>query len=171
MPLVRPFEGKAPVLGEGVWLAEGAMVIGDVVLGAESSVWFHAVVRGDVHFVRIGARVNVQDLTVVHVTGDRHPCVIEDDVIIGHRAVVHGCTVRRRALIGIGSVILDGAEIGEDAMVAGGAVVSPGTRIPPGMVAMGVPARPVRPVTDAEKAFNAWSVGHYVELARRYQAG
>lgn len=153
----------------GVFVAEGAHVIGDVVLGAESSVWFNCVVRGDVHRIRIGARTNVQDLTMCHVSSGTHPLTIGADVTIGHRAVVHGCTIGDRVLVGMGAIVLDGAVIEDDVLLGAGSLVTPGTRIPSGTLALGQPAKPKRPLTDEERASLAASAAHYVRVARSYQ--
>jgi carbonic anhydrase/acetyltransferase-like protein (isoleucine patch superfamily) len=145
------------------------VLIGDVVIGSDSSVWFGAVLRGDVHHIRVGARTNLQDLAVVHVTAGRYPAEIGDEVTVGHRAVVHGCRVADGALIGIGAVVLDGAEIGEEALVAAGAVVTPGTQIPPGAVALGIPARVTRQLSAAERHQQRERARAYVETARAYR--
>jgi carbonic anhydrase/acetyltransferase-like protein (isoleucine patch superfamily) len=128
-------------------------------------------VRGDVHSIRIGARSNIQDLTVIHVSGGSHPTVIGEDVTVGHRVVLHGCTVHDRSLIGIGSIVLDGAEIGPEAMVGAGALVPPGMRVPPRTLVLGTPARVARPLRDDEVAGLLESARHYVEYAGRYRRG
>jgi len=145
-PRIVAFEGHVPVFAEDVFVADTARVIGRVTLGRGSSVWYGAVLRGDVHTITVGARVNVQDGTIVHVTAGRHATVIEDDVTIGHRAVIHGCHLGARALIGMGAVILDGAVIGADSVIGAGSVVSPRTVIPEGVLALGAPAKVVRPL-------------------------
>lgn len=170
MPLVEPFRGRTPRLHPTVLVMDGAAVIGDVEIGEGSSVWPGAVVRGDVHHVRVGARTNLQDGVVVHVTTDRHPTVIGDDVTVGHKAVLHGCTVKERCLVGIGAVVLDGAVVGPDAMVGAGALVTPGTVVPPGVLVLGSPAKVRRELTDEEKAGLRESAAHYVELAAQYRA-
>jgi len=170
MPIVASFGGASPRLHGSVLLMEGSTVIGDVEIGEGSSLWPGAVVRGDVHSIRIGARTNLQDRAVVHVTTDTHPTVIGDDVTVGHGAVLHGCTVRERCLIGIGAVVLDGAVVGPDALVAAGALVPPGAVVPPGSLAMGSPARVARQLTDRERAHLLESAAHYVELSDRYRA-
>jgi carbonic anhydrase/acetyltransferase-like protein (isoleucine patch superfamily) len=170
MDAVAPFRGISPRLHPSVLVMEGGRVIGDVEIGEGSSIWPGTVVRGDVHHVRIGARTNLQDGVVVHVTTDRHATLIGDDVTVGHRAVLHGCTVKERCLIGIGAVVLDGAVVGPDAMVGAGALVTPGTVVPPGTLALGAPARVHRPLTDEEKASLREHAAHYVELAARYRA-
>ncbi len=170
MKPVAPFRGIAPRLHASVLVMEGGRVIGDVEIGEGSSIWPGAVVRGDVHHVRIGARTNLQDGVVVHVTTDRHPTIIGDDVTVGHAAVLHGCTVKERCLVGIGAIVLDGAVVGPDAMVGAGALVTPGTVVPPGTLVLGSPARVRRPLTDEEKEGLRESAAHYVELAARYRA-
>jgi carbonic anhydrase/acetyltransferase-like protein (isoleucine patch superfamily) len=170
MDPVAPFRGISPRLHPSVLVMEGGRVIGDVEIGEGSSIWPGAVVRGDVYHVRIGARTNLQDGVVVHVTTDTHATLIGDDVTVGHRAVLHGFTVKERCLIGIGAIVLDGAVVGPDAMVGAGALVTPGTVIPPGTLALGAPARVRRPLTDEEKTGLRESAAHYVELAARYRA-
>jgi len=169
-PRFVAYEGVTPTLGQQVFVADTARVIGDVHLGDDTSVWYGTVVRGDVFHIRVGARVSLQDGTVVHVTTDRYATTIGDDVTVGHRAVLHGCTVGDGALIGMNAVVMDEAVIGPGAMVAAGALVTPGTVIPPGMVAMGSPARPVRPLRDVEREFLTYSARHYVDIAATYLA-
>jgi carbonic anhydrase/acetyltransferase-like protein (isoleucine patch superfamily) len=168
--MIRPFETAWPRLEGASFVADTAVVIGDVALGRDTSVWFGCLVRGDVHRITIGAETNIQDLTVVHVTGGRHATAIGDRVTVGHRAILHGCTIHDRCLIGMGAIVLDGAEVGPGAIVAAGALVPPGASIPPGMLAMGSPARVVRAVTAAEDASIDESAATYVALARRYAA-
>jgi carbonic anhydrase/acetyltransferase-like protein (isoleucine patch superfamily) len=144
-------------------------VIGDVEIGEDSSVWFGSVVRGDVHHIRIGARTNLQDHCVVHVTRGLFPTVIGDEVTVGHRGTVHGCTVGDGALIGIGASVLDGAVIGEEALVAAGAVVPPGTQVPPRTLVRGIPARPVRELGADEIATQRRRALEYVQTARHYR--
>ena len=167
-PIIRSFEGKQPSIASSAWIAPGAAVMGDVEIGEDSSLWYGAVVRGDVHRIRIGARTNIQDQATVHVTRDRFPTLIGDEVTVGHRAVVHGCTVGSRALIGIGAIVLDGAEVGEGAWVAAGAVVTPGTRIPPGCLAVGVPAQVVRELSTEERDLQTQRTLAYVETAKQH---
>jgi carbonic anhydrase/acetyltransferase-like protein (isoleucine patch superfamily) len=169
MALIRPYGGKAPRVDAGAFVAESAIAIGDVEIGPGSSVWFGAIVRGDVNFVRIGARTNIQDQTVVHVSSGTHPTVIGDDVTVGHRAVLHGCTIHDRCLVGIGAIVMDGAVVGPDAMVAAGALVPPGAVVPPGTLAMGSPARPKRELTPEEKAFLPRSAANYARYAAQYR--
>ena len=130
MGLVQEFAGKAPRLGARVYLAETAAVIGDVVLGDDVSVWYNSVVRGDCHYIRIGARSNIQDNCAIHVTEGTYPTILEEEVTLGHGAIVHGAVVRKGALIGIRATVLDGAEVGESAFVGAGALVTPRTVVP-----------------------------------------
>jgi len=168
-PLIGAHRGRTPRLDPTCWVAPGCVVIGDVGIGADSSIWYGTVVRGDVHRIRIGRRSNVQDGSTIHVTRDRHPVTIGDEVTIGHRAVVHGCTVGDGSLIGIGAVVLDGAEIGEDALVGAGATVTPGSVIESGLLAVGTPARSVRRLADDEiRAQRERTLG-YVALAREHR--
>ena len=166
--MIRPFGDIRPRIDGSAFVADTAVVIGDVALGRDTSVWFGCLVRGDVHRIAIGAETNIQDLTVVHVTGGLHATAIGDRVTVGHRAILHGCTVQDRCLIGMGAIILDGAVVETGAMVAAGALVPPGARIPAGMLAMGSPAKVVRAVTAEEDASTDDSAAQYVALARRY---
>jgi carbonic anhydrase/acetyltransferase-like protein (isoleucine patch superfamily) len=168
--LLREFNGKQPRLGQGVFVADDVSIIGDVEIGNDVSLWFGTVLRGDIHFIRIGSRTNIQDNCVLHVTGGAHPTIVAEEVTVGHAAVVHGCTVHRGALIGMGSRVLDGAVVGERALVAAGAVVSEGFRVPPRTLVAGVPAKVKRDLTDAELARLEMSWKHYVELKDRYLA-
>jgi carbonic anhydrase/acetyltransferase-like protein (isoleucine patch superfamily) len=168
--LIRPFAGVWPRIDPQAWIAPGAVVVGDVEIGRDSSVWYASVVRGDVHAVRIGARSNVQDGCILHVTRERFPCVIGDEVTVGHRAVVHGCRVGDGALVGIGAIVLDGAVVGEGALIGAGAVVTPGARIPERWVALGVPAKPVRELAQDELASQRARALAYVETAREHRA-
>jgi len=170
MATIRPYAGVAPRLHESAFVAEGALVVGDVEVGERSSIWFGSVVRGDVNAIRIGARTNIQDLSVVHVTSHTHPTAIGDDVTVGHRVTLHGCTVKDRCLIGIGAVVMDGAVVGPDAMVGAGALVPPGMVVPPGTLALGSPARVKRELSPEEIAFFRRSAENYAGYAERYRA-
>lgn len=169
MATIRPYGGKSPRLHPSAFVAEGAVVVGDVEIGERSSIWFGTVVRGDVHQIRIGARTNVQDLSVIHVTSGTHPTALGDDVTVGHRATLHGCTVKDRCLIGIGSIVMDGAVVGPDSMVAAGALVPPGMVVPPGTLAVGSPARVKRPLTPEEIARLPGQAESYAARAERYR--
>lgn len=166
--LLLPHEGRWPRPDPEAWIAPGATLVGDVELGAGASVWYGCVLRGDVHHVRVGARTNVQDGCVLHVTRDRFPTEVGEEATLGHRAVVHGCRVGDGALVGIGAVVLDGAEIGEGALVGAGAVVTPGTRVPPRSLVLGTPARVVRELEDAERTSQRERALRYVETAREH---
>ncbi|HEX6201906.1 MAG TPA: gamma carbonic anhydrase family protein [Thermoanaerobaculia bacterium] len=168
MPLL-PYQDREPRLGARVFVAPGAVVVGDVVLGDDVSVWFGAVLRGDVNWIRIGAGTNVQDGTIVHVTHERHPTVLGQGVVVGHQAVLHGCVIEDGALVGIGARVLDGAVVEAGAKVGAGAVVTPGHRVPAGHLALGIPARPVRPLDDDEKAEIEAIRDRYVALKERYR--
>jgi gamma-carbonic anhydrase len=168
--VVRSYAGKHPRIGNRVFLAETCALIGDVVVGDDSSVWYSTVLRGDVMSIRIGARTSMQDGTVVHVTSERFSTTVGDDCTIGHGVILHGCTVEDACLIGMGAKILDGARIGRGSLVGAGALVTPGTDIPPGSLVLGMPARVVRPVNPKEQAQIEFGAAHYVELARRYLA-
>ena len=153
------------------FVAENASITGDVTLGAGASVWFGCVLRGDDAPIRIGAETNIQDLTMCHVTSGSFPLTIGADVTIGHHAVVHGCTVGDRVLVGMGAVVLDGAVIEDDVLLGAGSLVTPGARIPSGVLALGSPAKPKRDLTDEERASLASSAAHYVRVARSYRPG
>ena len=168
--MIGPYLAFSPRIAPSAWIAPSADVIGDVEIGPDSSIWYACVVRGDVFPIRIGARTNVQDHCVLHVTHERCATVLGDDVTIGHRVVLHGCTVESGALVGIGAVVLDQAVIGEGALVGAGALLTPGTRVPPGMVVMGAPAKVIREVTDAERAWMRESARNYVEYAKNHAA-
>jgi len=166
--IVRAYEGKKPRLGDRVFVAENAALIGDVEVGNDCSIWYGTTVRGDVNFIRIGSRTNVQDNCTIHVNHDRWSTVIAEEVTIGHGAIVHGCTIKRGALIGMGSRVLDGAVIGESALVGAGALVPEGMEVPPRVLVIGVPARVKRPLTDEELAKLEESWKHYVAYKERY---
>ncbi|HEX5070716.1 MAG TPA: gamma carbonic anhydrase family protein [Vicinamibacterales bacterium] len=150
--MLRPYRGRLPIVDPAAFVDASAQVIGDVEIGADSSIWMNVVVRGDVNRIRIGRRSNVQDGSIVHVMHGIHPTSIGDDVTIGHGAVVHGCTIGDRVLIGMGAIVLNGAVVEPDSIVAAGSLVSEGTTIPSRSLAMGTPARVRRALTDAEVA-------------------
>lgn len=168
--MIHSFRGVHPQIHPTAFVAEGAQVIGDVQLGEESSIWFNAVVRGDMYYIRIGSRTNVQDNSVIHTRTGSHPTILEDEVTIGHSVTLHGCHVERGALIGIGSILLDDVRIGAQSLVAAGSLVSPGTVIPARSLVMGLPARVKRPLTDDEVAGLDGFWQNYVEYTRLYKA-
>jgi gamma-carbonic anhydrase len=150
--MLRPYRGRRPAVHPSAYVDETAQVIGDVTIGPECSIWMNVVVRGDVHWIRIGARTNIQDGTIVHVMRDTHPTTLGEEVTVGHGALVHGCTIHDRCLVGMGAIVLNGAEVGSDSIVAAGALVAEGTVIPPRSLVMGSPARVRRALTDVEAA-------------------
>lgn len=167
--MLLDFDGKTPRIGSRVYLAPTATVIGDVHLADDVSVWFGAVVRGDGgQRIRVGARSNIQDLVVVHVTGDGHGTVIGEDVTIGHRAIVHACTVEDRCLIGMGAIVLDGAVIGAESIVGAGAVVPQGVHVPPRSLVLGTPARVRRALDDDDVAHILSFTKAYLDSKARY---
>jgi carbonic anhydrase/acetyltransferase-like protein (isoleucine patch superfamily) len=166
--MILPYRGVWPRLAGDVVVMETAVVAGDVEMGAGSSVWFGAVVRGDVHHIRIGELTNVQDGCLLHVTTGTHPLIIGAGVTIGHGAILHGCTVEDGALIGMGAIVLDGARIGQEALIGAGALVTEGTHIPARTLAVGSPARPRRELTAEELSRLRHSALHYRDLARDY---
>ena len=167
---IYPYKSTLPLLGERVFLAPSADVIGEIELGDDVSFWFNTAARGDVNWIRIGRGSNVQDGSVLHVSHETHPLVIGEGVTIGHAAIVHGCTLRDRCLVGMGARVLDGAEIGEDAQVAAGAVVPPGMIVPPRTLVLGLPAKPVRELSDEAVAGNREIAARYQRLKDEYGA-
>ncbi|MCB0395593.1 MAG: gamma carbonic anhydrase family protein [Flavobacteriales bacterium] len=147
MALIKPVEGKKPQFGDNCYLAENATVVGDVIMGDDCSVWFNAVVRGDVHWIRMGNKVNVQDHAVIHCTYQKAPVTIGNNVSVGHRAIVHGCTIHDNVLIGMGAIVMDGVVVDSHSIIAAGAVVLEGTHVESGSVYAGVPARKVKEVS------------------------
>lgn len=169
-PIILPWRGTVPTLDESVFVAPGASVIGDVVIGAGSSVWFGCVVRGDVNEIRVGQRSNIQDGTVVHVTKGGNGTYIGDDVLIGHNCTIHACSLESGSFIGMGSTILDGVVVEGGAMVAAGALVTPNKRVKRGELWAGNPARKLRDLSDDEMAFFISQCAHYAATAAEYKA-
>lgn len=168
--MIRSFKGVGPTVDASAYIDESAQVIGDVVIGAESSVWMNVVIRGDVNHIRIGRRTNIQDLTMIHVMRETHPTVIGDEVTVGHSAVIHGTTIEDRVLIGMAAVLLNGVHVGHDSVVAAGTLVTEGTRIPPRSLVMGRPGKVKRPLTDDEVAEIRWYADNYVRYRLDYQS-
>jgi gamma-carbonic anhydrase len=168
--MVLKFQGKQPKIDPTAFVAGNAMVIGDVEIGAGANIWFQSVVRGDTNYIKIGSNCNIQDGCVLHVVKDRHPVILEEGVVLGHRVTAHGCRVGKGSLIGIGAIVLDGAEIGEESIIAAGSVVSPGTVIPPRTLAMGIPARVVRKLGDEDIRRIESMAAEYLELKEIYRA-
>jgi carbonic anhydrase/acetyltransferase-like protein (isoleucine patch superfamily) len=167
--MILPYGGKRPVIHPSAFVAPGADIVGRVRLAKWSSVWFGCVLRGDVNRIEIGEATNIQDGSVLHVD-DRSPCLVADHVHVGHHANLHGCVVERGAMLGIGAIVLSGSRVGAEAIVGAGSVVLEGTTIPPRMLAVGVPARLVRPVTTRDLVYIQRWVKKYVELAKRYRS-
>ena len=163
--MIRAYRGTRPAIAESAYVDDSAQVIGDVVVGDEASVWMAVVIRGDVNHIRLGARSNVQDGTVVHVMRETHPTLIGEDVTIGHGVILHGCTIEDRVLVGMGAVVLNGAVIGHDSIVAAGSLITEGTAIPARSLVMGSPAAVRRALTDEEVA----SIGRYAANYVRYR--
>ena len=166
--MIRNFNGIEPRIGTGCFIAETAVVVGDVTIGENSSVWFGAVVRGDEHFIRIGANTNIQDNVVCHVTGGSHPLRIGDYVTVGHNAVVHGCTIGDHCVIEMGAVVMDGATVGEGSIVAAGTVVTEGSSILPRTLVAGIPARQKKELGSLDLARIDGFAQSYLELKRLY---
>jgi carbonic anhydrase/acetyltransferase-like protein (isoleucine patch superfamily) len=167
--MIKPFHNLHPKIHESVYIAETAVVIGDVEIGAESSVWHGSVLRGDVNYIRIGARVNVQDASVIHVSSKTHPTVLEDEITLGHRVTLHGCYVETGCLVGIGAIVMDGARISAGSLIAAGSLVTPGTLVPPRSLVTGSPARVRRELADEEVRDLERFWRNYVALSRIYK--
>ena len=167
--MLHVYQNITPKLASSVFCVDSAEIIGDVEIGANSSVWFQVVIRGDVNYVRIGERTNIQDGTVIHVTHKIHPTVVGDDVTIGHNVTLHGCKIGHRCLIGMGAVVMDAAEIEDDAMVAAGALVTPGTRVLSGTIYAGSPAKYKRHLSDEEIAGLKQSAQNYLNYTENYR--
>jgi carbonic anhydrase/acetyltransferase-like protein (isoleucine patch superfamily) len=166
--MIVPFDNRSPLVHPTAFVAENAMVIGDVEIGEDSSVWFGSVIRGDVNYIRIGARTNIQDHTIIHVNTGTHPTILEDEITVGHRVTLHGCYVESGCLVGIGSIVLDGARIGAKSLIAAGSLVTPNTQIPPRSMVMGAPARVKRELTDDELAGMSRNWQSYIDLKDQY---
>ncbi len=160
--MLKSWKGIRPNVDPTAWVAENAVIVGDVTIGPESGIWYGAVVRGDVNTITIGARTNVQDLSLLHVTRERFSLSLGDDVTVGHRVILHGASLGSRILVGMGSIVMDGANIGDDVIIGAGSLVTEGTEIPSGMLAFGSPCRVKRALTEAEREWIRESSRHYV---------
>ena len=173
---IRTYQGKTPALGERVFVDASAVVIGDVEIGADSSVWPLVTIRGDMHSIRIGARTSVQDGSVLHITHagpfnpDGFPLTIGDEVTVGHKVLLHGCTIGSRILVGMGSIVMDGAVIEDEVILGAGSLVPPGKVLESGYLYVGSPVKKARPLTDKERAFFSYSAGNYVKLKDQHIA-
>lgn len=170
-PPLYEFEGKFPQLAPDVWVAPTAAVIGDVTIGAGSGIWFHCVLRADTNFIRIGARTNIQDGTIIHVNAGREATMIGDEVTVGHACIIHACTLHDRAFVGMGATVLDGAEIEEGGMLAAGSLLTPGKRIGKNEMWSGSPAKLWKVLDEDGIARFARTAPHYAELAQRFRKG
>lgn len=166
--MIKQFQNLQPKIHETAFIAEDAIIIGDVEIGENSSVWHGSVLRGDVNFIRIGARTNVQDASVIHVSSKTHPTILEDEITLGHRVTLHGCYIETNCLIGIGAIILDGARVGKNSLVAAGSLLTPNTNIPPRSLVMGSPAKVKRELSDDEIKNLETFWRNYVDLSRNY---
>jgi len=167
--MIIAFKGKFPRIDPTAFVAENAMVIGDVEIGPGANIWFNCVVRGDQNYIRIGSNCSIQDASILHVE-EELPLIIEDEVAFGHRVIAHACTIRRGSLIGIGAIVLNGAEIGEESIVGAGSLVTPNTVIPPRTLALGNPAKPVRPLEEKDFELIRRTIRNYQGLRKIYQS-
>jgi carbonic anhydrase/acetyltransferase-like protein (isoleucine patch superfamily) len=166
---IVPFDGAVPKLGQGVFVAPTATIIGKVTVGDQSSIWFGVVLRGDVGTITIGARSNIQDLSMLHMTGGISDCRVGDDVTVGHGVLLHGCDVGDRCLVGMGSIVLDNVRIGEECVIGAGSLLTAGTVVPPRSLVYGRPAKVVRPATEEEIRLGIEGARRYLALVERYQ--
>lgn len=169
MKSLIPYNDKTPQLHPTVFVADGVRIIGDVKIGENSSVWFNAVIRGDINFITIGEGTNIQDLAMLHVTQDNYPLTIGSYTTIGHSAILHGCTIGNTSLIGMGAIVLDGAKVGNNVLIAAGSVVREGMEIPDGVLVAGVPAVIKRSLTEEEKESILTSAHHYIAYAKNFK--
>lgn len=167
--LIRPHHGVTPVIARHAFIAETAVLVGDVAIGDEASIWYGCVLRGDGHYIRVGAGSNVQDGTIVHIATGKHPCLIGAGVTIGHAAVIHACTLEDDSFVGMGATVMDGAVVERHAMVAAGALVTPGKIVRSGELWAGSPAKRMRDLSPAEIENIHTSAAHYRELAQSYR--
>ena len=168
--MIYPYRGKWPVLHETAFVAPSTDVVGEVEIGADSSIWFQCVVRGDVNWIKIGTRTNIQDHSMLHVDRKGFPLTLGNEITVGHRVMLHGCTIGDRCLIGMGAIIMNGATIGEECIIGAGALVTEGAVIPPRSLVIGQPGRVKRPLHEKEIAYLAKSAENYVGDSREYRA-
>ena len=170
MPFILPYKGTLPTIHEEAYVSPSATIAGDVHIGAGSSIWFNVAIRGDVHHVRIGENVNIQDGTVCHVTNKKFSLEIGDRVTVGHGAILHGCVLEEESFVGMGAIVMDGARVESGAMVAAGALVSPAKVVKKGELWSGMPARKMRNMTQDEVEYLPWSAEHYRKLGAQYKS-
>jgi len=168
--MIRPFNKIFPRVHDTAFVTDDAILIGDVEIGEDSSVWFGSILRGDVNYIRIGERTNIQDQTIIHVSSKGLPTIVGDEVTVGHRVTLHACHVERGCLIGIGAILMDGVRVGSHSLVGAGALLTPGTQIPPRSLVIGSPARVKRELTDDELSSLDRSWRNYVELKEQYRS-
>ncbi|MBC8213615.1 MAG: gamma carbonic anhydrase family protein [Candidatus Marinimicrobia bacterium] len=166
--MIKQFQDKSPIIPKSCYISESVDIIGNVTLGEEVNVWFGTVIRGDMNFIRIGERTNIQDNCTVHVTTDTAPTVIGNNVTIGHNAIIHGCKIEDGCLIGMGSIIMDNAQIGEGSIIGAGSVITENSLIPPRSLCLGIPGKIIRQVTDKEYAGILERAEHYVQFSKKY---
>lgn len=167
--MIKPFLGKFPRIHETAFVTDDAVIVGDVEIGEDASVWFGSILRGDVNYIRIGARTNIQDQTIIHVSSKGLPTIVEEEVTVGHRVTLHACHVEQGCLIGIGAILMDGVRVGANSLVGAGTLLTPGTQIPPRSLVIGSPGRVKREITDDELASLEHSWRNYVELKEKYK--
>ena len=167
--MIKPFQGKSPVIPTSCYISESVDIIGNVILGEETNIWFGSVVRGDMNFIQIGARTNIQDNCTVHVTTGTAPTIIGSSVTVGHNVIIHGCTIEDNCLIGMGAIIMDNAVVGEESLIGAGAVVTPNLIIPSRSLVVGLPAKVIRKVTEKEYDEILERAQHYIDFAVEYK--
>ena len=167
--MIRKFQTIFPKIDDTAFIADDAIIIGDVEIGEDASVWYGSIIRGDVNYIRIGARTNIQDGTIVHVSSKTHATILEDEITVGHRVTLHGCHIESGCLIGIGAILMDGVRVGRNSLIGAGSLLTPGTQIPPRSLVLGSPARVKRELTDDELVYLDKSWRNYVELKKHYE--
>jgi carbonic anhydrase/acetyltransferase-like protein (isoleucine patch superfamily) len=167
--MIKSFKGIEPIIHETAYVSVGCFIVGDVEIGEDASVWFGSVLRGDVNYIRIGARTNIQDQTIIHVSSKGLPTIVDQEVTVGHRVTLHACHVERGCLIGIGAILMDGVRVGANSIVGAGTLLPPGKQIPPRSLVIGSPGRVKRELTDDELASLEQSWRNYVELKDQYR--
>ncbi|GAB6072282.1 gamma carbonic anhydrase family protein [Venenivibrio stagnispumantis] len=168
MPIIKGYKGKYPKIDQTAFIAENAVIIGDVEIGKDASIWYNVVIRGDVNYIRIGDRTNIQDGTIIHVTHDTHPTIIGNEVTVGHNVMLHGCVIEDRVLIGMSATVMDGVIVGKESIVAAGALVPPNKKIEPHSLWAGVPAKFVRNLTEEEIKHLEKSYQNYIKYKNIY---
>ena len=167
--MIYKFKEISPEIHETAFIAPSAEIIGDVKIGAHSSIWFQCLVRGDVNYIRIGENCNIQDMTLIHVARDEFPVIIGNSVSIGHRVTLHGCILKDNSFVGMSATVMDGVELGEYSFVAAGSLVTPGKKIPPGMMVMGSPAKVIREINDKERLIINRTATNYQKYKENYK--